>query len=158
LESSHRCAFPALKCAVCAGGVAEENGMGNGPQNERFGQDIYQLGQRIRVFEAQIEEYRAAAEKAARKDENERKFEKFHRENGPANTTMSRDRRPTFPGGDRPNITRFDGAGKSKFNNDLNDEQDTDMAGRCGGGGGNSNRNGMLFPSFVGCFASCEIL
>jgi hypothetical protein len=116
------------------------------------------LGQRKRVFEAQIEEYRAAAEKAAKKEENERKFEKFHRENGPANATMSRDRRPTFPGGDRPNITRFDGAGKSKFNDDLNDEHDTDIAGRGGGGGGNSKGTGMLFPSFVGCFASCEIL
>jgi hypothetical protein len=128
--------------------------MGNGPQNERFGQDIYQLGQRIRDFEAQIEEYRAAAEKAAKKDENERKFEKFHRENGPANATMSRDRRPTipggdrpnitrfdgptFPGGDRPNITRFDGVDKTKFNNDFNEEHDTNVAGGGGGGGGNS--------------------
>jgi hypothetical protein len=85
-------------------------------QNERFGQEMCRQGDRIRVLEVEIKQLRAAAEKAARKDENQRQFEKLPRDN-----SMSRDRRPTFPGGDRPTITRFDGAGKCKFN----EEHDT---------------------------------
>jgi hypothetical protein len=94
-------------------------------QNERFGHEMHLQGERIRTLENEIKKMRAAAEKASKKKEEiERKFETFHRELG---LSTSRDRRPTFPGGDRPTITRFDGADKGKFNHSVIEEQKTDM-------------------------------